>query len=97
MYPGLHGSALHLSMTGKRGTSIDDKSGSRHIAGSRAAEEDHRIRHLLRSSNPAQRHHLVDPAVNVHATIPRTLDHGGLHPRGTDTIDPDSVGCVVQS
>lgn len=84
-------------MAGQHGASIDDESGSRHVAGSRAAEEDDRIRHLLRSSNPAQGHHLVDPAVNVHAAVPRALDHGGFHPRGTDAIDPDSIGCVVQS
>lgn len=84
-------------MTGKHGAPIDDESGSRHVAGPWAAEEDHRIRHLFRGSNPAQRHHLVDPAVDVHAAVPRTLDHRGFHPRGTDAIDPDPVGCVIQS
>lgn len=66
------------------------------IAPTSPTEKDNDIRHFLLQRDPTHWNRFVDTFSESWAPVECSIHHGGLHPRGTDRINSDSVWRVVK-
>ncbi|KAK5637405.1 hypothetical protein RRF57_013116 [Xylaria bambusicola] len=86
-----------LPSDGKSSSTIDDEAAAGHIARSRAAQKDRGVGHFLGGSNATQGYKRLDVCVYIYTAISSSLHHGGVGPRGAETINSDAVGCIIKS